>query len=291
MRLWKAVFLSSRSGMFNGEVMFRAATFKWEGQSFMIKCQDLIEKIEERYPRIYACDWDNVGLLAGDREQEVRSVYIALDATDGVIDRALKEKADLLLTHHPMIFGSIKSVTTDDYVGERLIRLIRGNISYYAMHTNYDVMGMAELAASFLELTDTFVLEEVFDGEGIGRVGSLPASMTLEECAGLVKERFHLPNVKVFGDLNKTVRIAALSPGAGKSMAKPALMSGADVLITGDIDHHTGIDMEDCGMAVIDAGHYGIEHIFIADLKSFVERNFPELTIYTEAVRQPFLVV
>ena len=57
----------------------------------MIKCQDLIEKIEERYPRIYACDWDNVGLLAGDREQEVRSVYIALDATDGVIDRALKE--------------------------------------------------------------------------------------------------------------------------------------------------------------------------------------------------------
>ena len=190
-----------------------------------------------------------------------------------------------------MIFGSIKSVTTDDYVGERLIRLIRGNISYYAMHTNYDVMGMAELAASFLELTDTFVLEEVFDGEGIGRVGSLPASMTLEECAGLVKERFHLPNVKVFGDLNKTVRIAALSPGAGKSMAKPALMSGADVLITGDIDHHTGIDMEDCGMAVIDAGHYGIEHIFIADLKSFVERNFPELTIYTEAVRQPFLVV
>ena len=257
----------------------------------MIKCQDLIEKIEERYPRIYACDWDNVGLLAGDREQEVRSVYIALDATDGVINRALKEKADLLLTHHPMIFGSIKSVTTDDYVGERLIRLIRGNISYYTMHTNYDVMGMAELAASFLELTDTFVLEEVFDGGGIGRVGSLPASMTLEECAGLVKERFHLPNVKVFGDLNKTVRIAALSPGAGKSMAKPALMSGADVLITGDIDHHTGIDMEDCGMAVIDAGHYGIEHIFIADLKSFVERNFPELTIYTEAVRQPFLVV
>ena len=127
----------------------------------------MIEKIEERYPRIYACDWDNVGLLAGDREQEVRSVYIALDATDGVIDRALKEKADLLLTHHPMIFGSIKSVTTDDYVGERLIRLIRGNISYYAMHTNYDVMGMAELAASFLELTDTFVLEEVFDDDSL----------------------------------------------------------------------------------------------------------------------------
>ena len=257
----------------------------------MIKCQELIEKMEERYPRIYACDWDNVGLLAGDREQEIKSVYIALDATDGVIDRALLAGADLLLTHHPMIFGSIKSVTTDDYVGERLIRLIRGNVSYYAMHTNYDVMGMAELASSFLDLTDTFVLEEVFDGEGIGRVGSLPFSMTLEECAGLVKERFHLTNVKVFGELKKMVRIAALSPGAGKSMAKPALLAGADVLITGDIDHHTGIDMEDCGMAIIDAGHYGIEQIFIADLKEFVELNFPELAVYTEAVRQPFLVV
>ncbi len=257
----------------------------------MIRCQNLIEKIEERYPRIYACDWDNVGLLAGDREQEVKTVYIALDATDEVIEKALKAKTDLLLTHHPMIFGSIKSVTTDDYVGERLIRLIRGNVSYYAMHTNYDVMGMAELAASFLGLTDTFVLEEVFDGEGIGRVGRLPGVMTLEECAKLVKERFHLPNVRVFGDLNKIVRIAALSPGAGKSMAKPALMSGADVLITGDIDHHTGIDMDDCGMAIIDAGHYGIEHIFIEDMKEFLEKHFSEITVYTEAICQPFTVL
>ena len=257
----------------------------------MIRCQDLIERIEERYPKVYACDWDNVGLLAGDREQEIRTVYIALDATDAAIDGALKAGADVLLTHHPMIFGSIKSVTTDDYVGRRLVRLIRENVSYYAMHTNYDVMGMAELAASRLDLRDPFVLEEVFDGEGIGRVGSLPSPMTLKECAELVKERFHLPNVKVFGDLNKIVRIAALSPGAGKSMAKPALLSGADVLITGDIDHHTGIDMDDCGMAIIDAGHYGIEHIFIEDLKGFVETNFPKLTVYTEAVRQPFTVL
>lgn len=256
----------------------------------MIKCQDLIEKIEERYPRIYACDWDNVGLLAGDREQEVKTVYIALDATDEVIGKALKVEADLLITHHPMIFGSIKSVTSDDYVGERLIRLIRGKVSYYAMHTNYDVMGMAELAASYLDLQDAFVLEEVFDGEGIGRVGSLPVPMTLKECAEFVKERFHLPNVKVFGDLNKIVRIAALSPGAGKSMAKPALLSGADVLITGDIDHHTGIDMDDCGMAIIDAGHYGIEHIFIEDMKGFLEGNFPKLTIHTAAICQPFAV-
>lgn len=256
-----------------------------------MKCQKVIEAIEERYPVIYACDWDNVGLLVGEREREVETVFVALDATDAVIEAAVREKADLLLTHHPMIFGSIKSVTGDDYTGQRIIRLIRNEISYYAMHTNYDTMGMAELAAKRLDLTDTFVLEEVFDGEGIGRVGRLSATMTLRQCAELVKNRFHLPNVKVFGELDKMVRIAALSPGAGKSMARPALLSGADVLITGDIDHHTGIDMADCGLAIIDAGHYGIEHIFIEDMKKFLTEHFPKLQVITAPICQPFEVI
>ena len=230
-----------------------------------MKCQEIIERIEKRYPREYACDWDNPGLLAGDREQEVDTVYIALDATDEVIEAAVSSGAQLLLTHHPMIFSGIKSVTADDYTGRRLIRLIRAGLSYYAMHTNYDVLGMAELAAGMLDLTDTQVLEEVRDGEGIGRTGRLSAPMTLETCAQLVKERFSLPNVKIFGELNK--------------------------MVSGDIDHHTGIDMADCGMAVIDAGHYGIEHIYIEDMRKFLERELPALKICTAPIRQPFQVI
>ena len=256
-----------------------------------MRCQDILDKIEARYPRKYACDWDNVGLLAGSREREVDTVYIALDATDEVVDAASECGAQLLLTHHPMIFGGLKSVTTDDYVGERLIRLIRNDISYYAMHTNYDVMGMAELAADMLDLKDRKVLEEVLDGEGIGRVGDLPRSMTLEECANFVKERFGLPNVKIFGELEKQVQRAAICPGSGKSEAKPALSMGAEVYITGDIDHHTGIDMADCGMAIIDAGHYGVEHIYIADMEQFLKENCPELRVYTAPVKQPFQVL
>lgn len=256
-----------------------------------MKCQEIIERIEKRYPREYACDWDNVGLLAGDREQETSTVYIALDATDEVIDAAVASGAQLLLTHHPMIFSGIKAVTTDDYVGERLIRLIKNGVSYYAMHTNYDVLGMAALSAEMLELADTAVLEEVLDGEGIGRIGRLPRAMTLEECARLVKERFALPNVKIFGELNKIVTTAAISPGSGKSMAHPALEAGVDVLISGDIDHHTGIDMADCGMAIIDAGHYGIEHIYIEDMRRFLEKEFADLKVYTAPVKQPFQVI
>lgn len=263
---------------------------KDKGQSSM-RCQDIIERIEKRFPREYACSWDNVGLLAGDREQETDTVYIALDATDEVIDAAAAAGAQLLLTHHPMIFGGLKSVTKDDYTGERLIRLIRGGIFYYAMHTNYDVLGMADLAAGMLELTETEVLEEVLNGEGIGRTGRLPRAMTLEECAQHVKTCFSLPNVRIFGELNKMVTTAAVSPGSGKSMARPAFEAGVDVLISGDIDHHTGIDMADCGMAVIDAGHYGIEHIYIEDMRKLLEKEFPSLKIYTAPVKQPFQVL
>ncbi len=256
-----------------------------------MKCQDIFDLLEERYPLVYACDWDNVGLLAGDREREVRRVYIALDATDEVVDAAIRWKADLLLTHHPMIFGSIKRVTAEDYTGSRLLRLIRNDITYYAMHTNYDVMGMAELAAGRIGLKSALVLEEVYGGEGIGRVGTLPASMTLKDCAEMVKKAFGLPNVKIFGDLNKMVKTAAISPGAGKSMAPPALEAGADVLITGDIDHHTGIDMDGCGMAIIDAGHYGIEHIYIEDIPKLLEKCFPELLVAAAEISQPFTVI
>ena len=256
-----------------------------------MKCQEIIEVIEQRFPREYACDWDNVGLLCGDRAQEVQKVFLALDATCEVVDAAIAAGADFLITHHPMIFGGIKSVTAQDSVGSRLIRLIRGEVSYYAMHTNYDSMGMADLSARILELQETSVLEVVYNGEGCGRVGELTREMTLRECAALVKERFHLPNVKVFGDLEKPVKRAGLLPGSGKSMARLAWEQGADVMITGDIDHHTGIDMKDLGMAIIDAGHYGLEHIFIEDMRAFLAAHFPELTVETMPIVQPFEVI
>ena len=115
--------------------------------------------------------------------------------------------------------------------------------------------------------------------------------MPIEHCARLVKDSFGLPNVKIFGDLNKMVKTAAISPGAGKSMARTALQAGADVLITGDIDHHTGIDMDDCGLAIIDAGHYGIEHIYIEDIRTFLEQRFPELAVAGAEIVQPFTVL
>lgn len=256
-----------------------------------MRLQEIIEKIERRYPLEYACDWDNTGLQVGDREQEIDTVYVALDATEAVIAAAKAAEAQLLLTHHPLIFQSIKRVTADSLTGRKVLEIVKGGMSCYAMHTNYDVMGMAKHASDLLGLGETFVLEEVLCGEGIGRVGLLPSPMTLAECANLVKDCFHLPNVKVFGDLNARVSQAALSPGAGKSMAGPAMEAGADVLITGDIDHHTGIDLWDMGIAVIDAGHYGIEHIYIENIRQFLTKTCPGLKVTAAPLGQPFQVV
>lgn len=261
-------------------------------------CKEIIEIIEQAYPRSCALDWDNVGLLVGSRTKKVERIYVALDAVDEVIEAAAECGTDLLVTHHPMIFSSMRCITEDDFIGRRVIRLIQEDIAYYAMHTNYDVMGMAELSGKTLGLEDSQVLEVTcpegpLDGrpQGIGRVADLNESVSLREYARQVKERFSLDAVKIFGDLHRVVKRAAISPGAGKSMVKAALKMQADVLVTGDIDHHTGIDAVAQGLAVIDAGHYGLEHIFVRDIAEFLEKKLPDIEIIQAPVSHPFQIV
>ena len=106
-----------------------------------------------------------------------------------------------------------------------------------------------------------------------------------------VKKCFHLEHVKVFGDPEATVETAAICPGSGKSVVSDAVLAKTDVLITGDIDHHTGIDANAQGLMIIDAGHYGIEKIFIAYIKEYVHRELPEMTVYTHPLVSPFTVM
>ena len=172
---------------------------------------------------------------------------------------------------------------------------MRHGISYYAMHTNYDILGMADLSARYLELSDTKVLCATGekDGEtiGFGRVGNLPCEMTLKEYALLVKKNLKLSDVKVYGNLEQTVKTAAVCTGSGKSMIQDVLAAGADVYVTGDIDHHTGIDTVAQGLAIIDAGHYGTEYIFMEDMKERLAKAFPELTVSCAKVRSPYTIL
>ena len=236
-----------------------------------VKCSRIMEWFNKKWPEELACGWDNVGLLAGRTDKEVHKVYIALDATDAVVTAAIESGADMLLTHHPLIFSPLKKVTDTDLVGRRILRLIQADISYYAGHTSFDIArgGMADLAAELFGCFEegTEPLEETGEQEGapvgVGKVGNLKESLSVEELAFLVKERFSIPAVTVYcRDKKQKVTRIAVSPGSGKGMAKEAAAKGAQVLITGDMGHHDGLDIMEDGLALIDAGHYGLEHIF-----------------------------
>ena len=257
--------------------------------------KEVIAELEALSPPDFAEKWDNSGLMCGREKKEINKILLAVDATDEVVEEAILSEADLLLTHHPLIFPTISSVTEKDIVGRRLLKLIQADVCCYAMHTNFDVIGMADEAADKLNLTDRKVLDVLYEDtlsqEGIGRVGLLPREISLRECAELVKEVFLLDDVRVFGDLDKRIRKAAISPGAGKKMSKHALKAGAEVLITGDIDHHEGIDSVAAGLCVIDAGHYGIEKIFVDYMKDFILRNMPNITVIRASQKTPFVVI
>ena len=187
----------------------------------------------------------------------------------------------------------MKKINTGDFIGRRLIKMIQADLCYYAMHTNFDVKGMAALNQECLGLQNTEVLEITSQEptEGIGRVGELKESITLGAFAEKVKSDFQIPDVRAYGDCEKKVQRVAVSSGSGKSMIKTALAKGADVLVTGDIDYHGGIDAVAQGLMIIDAGHYGTEYCFISYMKKELENMFPDIRVESADIRHPYQVI
>lgn len=260
-----------------------------------MRCDEVLRMLEELSPLSYAESWDNPGLLAGRYDKEIKKIYIALDATTEVIEDAKRCGADLLVTHHPLIFKGIRRVNSEDYIGRRILTLLQADMCYYAMHTNFDVMGMADAAAQRLLLTQTRVLDITYEkdgvAEGIGRIGVLRQPMTLDACAQFVKQVFGIEWVKVFGEEDRQIKSVAICPGSGKSMIGAALSGKVDVLITGDIDHHDGIDALERGMAVIDAGHFGLEQIFVPYMADYIQKQTDEMEVVTQTLTCPFRMV
>lgn len=259
-----------------------------------MKCREVIEGLQKKWPDHFAMEWDNVGLLVGDKEQEVHHIFVALDVTDEVLMQAVACGADMIITHHPLIFSPVKKILADDFLGRRLIKLIKYDICYYAMHTNFDVAGMADLNAKDLRLQDAEVLEVTYSDEnrteGIGRIGQVPFEMKLHEFGVFVKESLGLEKIRVYGDPDAVIRKAAISSGSGKSMIRAGISSGADVLVTGDIDYHTGIDAVAQGLAIVDAGHYGTEMIFISHMEQALKEMYPDMIITAARIQQPFIL-
>ena len=256
-----------------------------------MKCKEIIDVLENLSPVEYACDWDNVGLLVGRKEKEIRKIMVALDASEEVISIAVREQVDMLITHHPMIFSPIKKVNEEQFTTAKVLTLAEHGICYYAMHTNFDTIGgMAELAVGkkYLNLSDTSPIEpEECSDIGMGRYGKLPKSMTAEQAAEYVKEKFGIPYVLLYQrevDRKRIYDHIAVMPGSGKSEMAKVREKGYFLYLTGDIGHHEGLDAMDMGLSVIDATHYGLEHIFIPYIHDYLEKMLTDGMVEIVAV-------
>ena len=257
-----------------------------------MRCEDIIKILERQSPVEFACDWDNVGLLVGRRDKNIRKIMIVVDVTEQICQTAISQGVDMIVSHHPLIFGKIDRINDETVLGRKLLSLIEAGIVLYAMHTNFDIKGgMAKEAARLMSLKNTEVLDEQHYGEGIGQIGIMDKPLTLVALAEKVKEVFSLKNVVVYGNPENMIEKVAISPGSGKSEIICAAGKGAQCLITGDIGHHEGIDAVELGLSVIDASHYGLEKIFMRFMYNYLKDFCTDVEIGIADVGVPFTVV
>ena len=196
-----------------------------------MKVKDIIAVIEEFAPLSIQEGWDNSGLCVGSPEDEVSSVLIALDCTETLVDEAIACGADMIVTHHPLIFSGLKKISPEDQVGAAVIKAIKNGISIYAAHTNADkvIAGVSGAMAAKLGLTDVEILDEDGDGTGLGVVGNLPQPLTAEQVIALIKDRFELKMLKSSKPSEGTISRVAMCGGSGGSLIGAAKKSGAHI--------------------------------------------------------------
>ena len=252
-----------------------------------MNCKKLMEVLEKDFPISSACSWDHVGLHVGRTMKEITRIYVALDPTLRNIEAAIANHCDLLLTHHPLLFSPCFHLTDEDPVGERVVALLEHDMCAYAMHTNFDVIRMAYVVMEKLGITNTESLSE----EGIGLLGTLDQETSPEVFCETVKKTFALPQVTAFLGDTKRISKVAIVPGAGRSLIPDAIAAGADMLLTGDTGHHDGLECNAAGMALVDAGHYGLEHVFIEDMVQYLAEHIPGSVVFHEEPELPYRII
>jgi len=225
--------------------------------------RDILGILEEIAPADLAESWDNPGLQIGSYSQEIKKIFMALDPTLTALRTASLRNAQLLLTHHPLIFKPISRVDIDIYPGNVLLEAVKNSISVVAAHTNLDVAqgGINDILADLLNLNNVEVLmqkDEVV-GAGLGRIGDLPGPDKLSAMGNRVKEIIGAAKIRIIGREDTQVKRLAVVGGSGGNLISLAYKKGADVLLTGDIGYHHAREAESLGMSLIDGGHFHTE--------------------------------
>ena len=244
-----------------------------------MKVKDIIRVIEEFAPLSLQEGWDNSGLCIGSPEDVVSSVLLGLDCTPERVDEASACGADMIVTHHPLIFSGLKKISPDNPVGEAVIKAIKAGISIYAAHTSADkvIAGVSGAMAARLGLEDVQILDEDGEGTGLGVVGNLPEPLSAEEAVKLVKKSFGLTAMRASKPVDGKISRVAMCGGSGGSLIGAAMKSGAQLYISGDISYHNFFTRE--GFMIMDIGHYESEIEIVDFLLSLIKKNFPTFAV------------
>jgi len=244
----------------------------------MITVSDIVTCLNEIAPKHLAEKWDNCGLQCGNLSWNVKKIWVSLDPTPDVVKAACDDHADLLLTHHPLIFSPLKQIDTSTATGRIIERSLLNRLSVYTMHTNLDSAsdGLNDMFSDLIGLKDRVPFIPVEGDhlyseqrEGLGRMGQLSSPMTLPDLASVLKKKLKSDTVRVSGNCYTKHKTAVICTGSGGSFLDMFMASGADVYITGDIRYHDARKIEEAGLGIIDVGHFASEIIVV---KALAER-------------------
>lgn len=246
----------------------------------MITVSDIYKEIDRLAPFATQEKWDNSGLLAGDPKKEVTRVITALDITKAVVNEAENIGAELIISHHPVIFSPLRSVMTDTVTG----MLISKGISAICTHTPFDIAtcgmnkGLYDILCEPLGLDPhSELLEDMGNGLSVGKIYNLNKPLYAKEVAEIIKEALGCSCVRVAGD--GIIKRIAISSGSGGSLVDIAREKGADALASGDFKHDVLIDAPDSGLIIIDCGHFHTERIFAPIMQKLLTEAFPEIDV------------
>ena len=241
--------------------------------------KELYENICDRIPEDLREEWDNDGVMCcSDDFTEVKRALVTLDVTEEVVDYAIDNGFDLILSHHPLIFKPISSINPDDHISRKLVKLINANVSVISLHTRADKVrgGVNDCLAKLLGLSDV----EPFGDDCLGRIGHLERETSLEEFATRVKSALGIERM-LASDAYNPVYTVALVGGDGKSYVKDAIEMGADTYLSGRIGYNVMEEAVEMGINLIEAGHYATEFPVTGFFSHLLTKIDPKITVET----------
>lgn len=266
-----------------------------------LRIQDIVNIVHEIAPFELAESWDNIGLLTGNPLAGARSILVTLDPVADLIEEARSRDANVIITHHPIIFHPLKSLRTDHPIGNFLSLAVQNNIHVIACHTNLDAVdgGVSDILARRLGLTETTPLipapSNGNESCGLGRIGRCPTPLTPADCVEKIRKALDAPWLLEAGSRPELVKKIAVCGGSCSEYAETALQAGADLFLTAEIKHSTARWAEETGFWVIDGGHFATEHPIVQPLQKQVQQAILKRNqnnkVYTVLQKPPLTIV